>query len=164
MMISGTPSHGLILHKTDWQTGVEPWHRKPVLKEQADLERVRRTCRRICAWVSKGRGKASWDIKQGRLAQNCFCSECVSLSKIERDRRRRFNLQDCHQYRFLHRVSLCGCYMYELKLSTGQKEYKKLRMVTGSIINISPTGATKVKGGQCKTQTADCRLQTADQG
>lgn len=43
----------------------------------------------------------------------------VSLSKIERDRRRRFNLQDCHQYRFLHRVSLCGFYMYERKLSTG---------------------------------------------
>ena len=77
MMISGTPSHGLILHKTDSQTGVKPWLRKRVLKEQSDLERVRRTCRRICAWVSKGRGKASWDIKQGRLAQNCFCSECV---------------------------------------------------------------------------------------
>ena len=43
----------------------------------------------------------------------------VSLSKIERDRRRRFNLHDCHQYRFLHRVSLCGCYMYERKLSAG---------------------------------------------
>ena len=72
MMISGTPSHALILHKTDWQTGVKPWHRKQVLKEQPDLERVRRTCRRICAWVSKGRGKASWDIKHGRLAQNCL--------------------------------------------------------------------------------------------
>ena len=111
MMISGTPSHGLILHKTDSQTGVKPWLRKRVLKEQSDLERVRRTCRRICAWVSKGRGKASWDIKQERLAQNCFVSELwtmlnvyhtfceislpSSLSETERDRR--FNLQDRHQ-------------------------------------------------------------------
>ena len=30
-----------------------------------------------------------------------------SLSEMQRDRRLRFNLQDCHHYRFLHRVSLC---------------------------------------------------------
>lgn len=104
---------------------------------------MRRTCRKICAWVSKGRGKASWDIKQGRLAQNCFCSECVLsyrhqksnaivdvvlISKIV------INIDFCTESHYVATTCMNVNWAPGHRAFTG---YKKLRMVTGPIKHLS---------------------------